>query len=288
MLGQVVHVGALGVVVLPLEGHLLTGPQLAHELDGLTETSEALLEVGPFALESGGVLVERLAGADAEHDAVGIEAAHRRERLRDDGGVVAEGRGQDRRADLYALGALADRSHPRQGERRVAAVVAPRLEMVADGDRVHAVFLGRHGDLHQLAGRELLRRGLVSELELLCHAFTSLPTTVYVIQRTQGTGPTVAWDPGVHFCTRGSHTTRPAPHEAWAPERRRGSSASRAARGASCTARPGSRRPHRRIRGTVGAGASDHADRAAARSDPESARRRLLLRSGCLRRHVES
>ena len=59
-----------------------------------------------------GDLVERLPGADAEHDAAGVEGAEGAERLRDDGRVVAEGRRHDGRAELDPLGALADGGEP--------------------------------------------------------------------------------------------------------------------------------------------------------------------------------
>ena len=44
---------------------------------------------------------------------------------------------------MQPLGALAHRGHPGQRERRVAALVPPRLEVVADRRAVHAVLLGR-------------------------------------------------------------------------------------------------------------------------------------------------
>ena len=53
--------------------------------------------------------------------------------------------------------ALADRRHPGQRERRVTALVTPRLEVVADRDALHAVCLGRDRDLDELTRGELLR-----------------------------------------------------------------------------------------------------------------------------------
>ena len=162
-LGNVVDRGALGVVVLAVEVHPVAEPQLAHQLDGLAQPRVALLELRPLALVAGGDLVERLAGADAEEDPVRVQAAHRRERLSDDGGVVAEGRGQHRRAEDEPLGALADRGHPGQRPRRMPALVAPRLEVVTDRRAVHAVLFGRHGQFDEFARGELFRRRLVPE-----------------------------------------------------------------------------------------------------------------------------
>src|SRR5207244_3624163 len=45
----------------------------------------------------------------------------------------------------------------------VAARVAPRLEVIRDGDSVQADLLGEDTDLEQLARPELLCRGLVAE-----------------------------------------------------------------------------------------------------------------------------
>ena len=104
-----------------------------------------------------GDLVERLARADAEDDAPGVERAEGAEGLGDDRRVVAEGRGHDGRAEHDALGALARRRQPRHREGSVAALVAPRLEVVGDEDRVQTALLGLHGIRDEVARAELLR-----------------------------------------------------------------------------------------------------------------------------------
>jgi hypothetical protein len=43
--------------------------------------------------------------------------------------------------------------------------VSPGLEMIADGDAVEAVFLGRDRELHQLSWSELFCGRLVAELQ---------------------------------------------------------------------------------------------------------------------------
>ena len=129
-LGHVVDRGALGLVVLALEVDAVAEPQLAHQPHRFAQPGVALLELRPLALVSGGDLVQRLAGADAEEDAVRVQAAHGGEGLGDDGGVVPEGRGEHRGAQDEPLGALADRGHPGQRER---ARVRPRAATAGSG-----------------------------------------------------------------------------------------------------------------------------------------------------------
>ena len=88
-------------------------------------------------------LVHRLAGAQAEEDTPGSEAAERRERLRDDRRVVAIRGRQHARADQDARGLRGQRAEPRQRGGRMAAVVPERLEVVRDRDAVEAEALRR-------------------------------------------------------------------------------------------------------------------------------------------------
>ena len=160
--GAVVDGGLDGLVVVALEADALALPQRAHQPHRLAQPAEALLELRP--LDAGdGDLVHRLAGPDPEHHAAREQAAHRRERLGDHGGLVAEGGGEHAGAEQDALGALADRAHPRERERRVAALVAPRLVVVGHDDAVEAALLGGHAELDELARAELLGGGLVAD-----------------------------------------------------------------------------------------------------------------------------
>ena len=168
LLGNVIHVGALGVVVLALERHLLTGPQLPHQPDRFPQPREAFLELGPLPLKTGRVLVECLTGTDAEHDPPRIHTRHRGEGLRDDRRVVAERRRHHRGTDLHPLGTLTHRRHPRQRKRGMPTVVTPRLKMIGHRNRIHTVGLSRHRDLDKLTRIELLCRSLVSESQ--CHS----------------------------------------------------------------------------------------------------------------------
>ena len=172
--GNVVDRRSLGAVVLALEVDPVPQPQLPHQLDRLAQAGVALLELGPLALVPGGDLVERLARADAEEDPVRVETPHGRERLGDDGGVVAERRRQHGCAEDDALGSLAHRGHPCQRERGVATLVTPRLEVVADGRAVHAVLFGGDAELDEFTRGELLRRRLVSEFQFRHVSFLPL------------------------------------------------------------------------------------------------------------------
>jgi hypothetical protein len=148
--------GGVGrLVVLAVERDPLAGPQGPHQVDGLAEPGEALLEVGP--LQAGdGDLVQRFAGTDADHDAVGVEAGQGGERLGHHGRVVAKGRGHHRSAELDAVGPFADGGQPGQREGSMTTVVLPGLEVVGDADTVQTQLLGPDGELHQVARVELL------------------------------------------------------------------------------------------------------------------------------------
>src|SRR5262249_16093840 len=124
----------------------------------------ALLQFRPW-LAGRRHFVESLAGADAEHDTSREHRAHGAERLGYDGRMVAERRRQHAGPHDHARRFGAQRAEPRQRERRVAVDVLPRLKVVADEDRVEADFLGKARGAQQLARRELLGRGLVSELD---------------------------------------------------------------------------------------------------------------------------
>ena len=162
--GAVVDRGLVGPEELALEGHPVLAGKPAHQFDRLAQAGKALLEGRP-GHAGRRHLVQRLAGADPEQDAPGVEGAERPDRLGDDRGVVAEGGGDDAGADDGARGALAQSAHPGERKRRVAAGVAPGLEVVADQDRIEAHRFGVDREIEQLAGRELLCRGFVAELQ---------------------------------------------------------------------------------------------------------------------------
>src|SRR5262245_33846553 len=163
-IGAVVDRRLLGLVVLAFEADPLLSPERSDQRDGLAQAGEALLEFRPW-LTGRRHFIESLAGADAEHDASREHRAHRAERLGDDGRMVAESRRQHAGPHDHARRSCAQRAEPRERERRMAVDVLPRLKVVADEDRVEADFLGKAREAQQLVRRELLRRGLVSELD---------------------------------------------------------------------------------------------------------------------------
>jgi hypothetical protein len=81
----------VGPEELALERHELLGEELVDQLGGLLEPGETFLLLGPLDAEWD--LVERLSGAEAQHDpALGAGQPDGRERLGDDRRVVAERR----------------------------------------------------------------------------------------------------------------------------------------------------------------------------------------------------
>ena len=149
-------------VVLALEVDPLLAPQLLDQFDRLGEAPAPLFRARELAA-GGGRLVQRLAGADAEEDAARGQRAERAEGLGDDRRVVAQGRGEDAGPDHHPLGRGGERAEPDQRVRRVAALVAPGLEVVGDRDDVEPRLLRLDREVEQLARPELLGRSLVTD-----------------------------------------------------------------------------------------------------------------------------
>src|SRR5690606_34913418 len=156
-----------GRVADAIEGAVVThpfaAPQFADQQDRLLHALEALGRIRPRLSQRD--LVERLARADAENDALRIHRPERRELLRDDARVIAEGRREHRGAEQHARGRLTRGSEPRQGGGGVAALVHPRLQVIAEEHGVEAVLLRADGVVEQFARPELFARGLVSETD---------------------------------------------------------------------------------------------------------------------------
>ena len=110
-----------------------------------------------------------LAGANTEDHPSWMQDAEGAKRLRDDAGVVAERRRVDRGPQGDAGRVLSDRREPREREWCVSIGMPPRLEVVADENRVETVVLGGDGEIEQLARAELLGRGLVAEPQMRLH-----------------------------------------------------------------------------------------------------------------------
>ena len=89
--------------------------------------------------------------------------SERAEGLRDDRRVIAERGREHARPHHDARRARAQRTEPCQRERRVAAGVPPRLEMIADEHGLEADLFREAGEVEQLARGELLGRRLVAQ-----------------------------------------------------------------------------------------------------------------------------
>src|SRR4029077_11805882 len=145
-----------GVEVLAVERHVVLGPELLDELHRLPQSTEALAGLGPIGRREWR-LVHGLAAPEAQEHATGSEERDRRHGLRNDGWVVAERRRHHARSEARARRFRRHRSKPREGEGRVAARVAPGMEVVAYGNAVVAELLREHGVVEEPLGVELLR-----------------------------------------------------------------------------------------------------------------------------------
>ena len=136
----------------PRNRRVVALPELAHDLDRLLEHRDALVGRGPA--DAGDVLVQVLAGADAEEEAAGPH--HRRARrrgLRDDRRVDADQRAGDARAEPEALGRLRDAADHAPDERALALRVVPRVEVVGDQAEREAGLLGELRVAHHVVRR---------------------------------------------------------------------------------------------------------------------------------------
>ena len=88
-----------------------------------------IADLRPLATDD--VLVERLAGTQAEPEAAREHGAQRGGRVGDHRGVVAEAGAGDRGAELEAV-RCAQGAHERPRERRLALLRGPRVEVLAD------------------------------------------------------------------------------------------------------------------------------------------------------------
>ena len=114
------------------------------------------------------VLVEVLAGAEAEAEAPAGEDLHGRGLLRDDRRVVAQDRARHVGHQPDALGGMGRGAEDRPRVARVALGLQPRLVVVADHREVEARLLGPLDVAHQLVGARLLAHHRVAEFRHAC------------------------------------------------------------------------------------------------------------------------
>ena len=139
----------------------LAGVQRADDLDGLDEHLLAGGDARPALADD--VLVEALAAAEAEREPAVGQDLQRRGLLRDDGGVVAQGRAGHVGHQLDPLGGLGDGAEHRPRVRRVTLLGEPRRVVVARDLEVEADPLGLPGVAHQLLRAALLGHEGVAE-----------------------------------------------------------------------------------------------------------------------------
>jgi len=137
----------------PVVVEALADEQAVDDVQRLVHALHLLGHVRP--VHPGRRLVQRLARPDPQERAPRVHLLERRERLRDDRRVVAVHRRGDAGAERDPLGRAA---HPAEQDPGLTGLarLPPRLEVVADGQRVEAGALGLHRLAHQVAGRELL------------------------------------------------------------------------------------------------------------------------------------
>jgi hypothetical protein len=132
---------------------VLAAEERADHLDRLLEHLEPFVRPRPPVAEH--VLVEILAGPDAEEEA----AVHQRLRgcrgVRDDRRVQPDQRARHGGAELDALGRLRDRADHAPDERAVTLSVDPRVDVVGDQHVSEARCLRALRVLDELGGRML-------------------------------------------------------------------------------------------------------------------------------------
>jgi len=159
--GEVVDAGVLDRVVAAVVAALAALPEGADDLDRLLEHLEAHVDLGPAG--AGDVLVEGLAGPDAEVEAAVEQDGARRRGLGDDRRVDARGRAGHRRRDGQACRRRQRADHGPH-ERAVALGVVPGVVVVGDPQGVEAGRLRPAGLGDELDRAELLAGEEVADL----------------------------------------------------------------------------------------------------------------------------
>src|SRR4051794_4902811 len=162
LVGQVPQPRRLDLEMLAADVDVAAGEQRTDDLDGFLESLVTDVRRGPALSDD--VLVEVLAGAEAEGEPALAQQLHRGGLLGDDGRVVAEGRAGD-------VGHQRDpRRRPRGGAEhrprigRVALLVEPWEVVVGDDGEVEAGGLGGDHVVDQLARAGLLAHHRVAPL----------------------------------------------------------------------------------------------------------------------------
>jgi hypothetical protein len=161
LIGQVPQLGRVHVEVRAAVVDVAAGEQGADDLDGLGEL--LVPDVRRLPALADDVLVEVLAGTEAEGEATLGQERHGGGLLGDDRRVVAHGRVGHVRHERDALGRLGGGAEDAPGVRRVALGVEPGVVVVGDHSEVEAGLLGPDHVPHQLPGSRLLTHHRVTD-----------------------------------------------------------------------------------------------------------------------------
>ena len=161
-LGSRVELRALEREVLAVVPDDVAGEQLVDDLDGLEHHRAADRHLRPDPADD--VLVERLAGAQAQVEPARIHGPEGRRGMGDDRRVVAEARAGDGGPERQRR-PLAERAHEGPGEGARALLRRPRMEVLADHEAgLEAGVLGRGAVVQQVGRLELLEHRRVADL----------------------------------------------------------------------------------------------------------------------------
>ena len=137
-------------------------PQQPHHFDGLLEHLAAHAARGPSVTQD--VLVQRLAGTDAEEEAPRHHHGRRGGGLRDHGRVDARGGAGHGRSHVDPVGDGRDPAQHGPDERALPLTVRPWVVVVGDGDEAEPDLLRTRGAPHHADRIELLAREVIADL----------------------------------------------------------------------------------------------------------------------------
>jgi hypothetical protein len=137
-------------------------PEESHHHDCFLEHLEPLVGQRPAVAEH--VLIQVLARADAEKEALGHHRGDRRRGLRDDRRMYADRRAGDTCADADLLGRLRDPAEGGPHEGALALRIDPGVIVIGDHAEVEARLFGKRRLTHELVRRMVLGREREAEL----------------------------------------------------------------------------------------------------------------------------
>ena len=150
-------------VVRPVVRLVAALPEQAQHLDRLLEHLQPLLRAGPHG--AGDVLVQLLAGADAQEEAALQHHLRGCRGLGDDRRMDPDRRAGHARAEAQLLGGLRDPADHAPDERALALRVDPGVVVVGDQRKGEARLLGQPGVAHEVVRAVLLRGERVAEFD---------------------------------------------------------------------------------------------------------------------------